>query len=308
MALNLLSYAGSCTEHGRSAIEMEEGDIIEFDYRHHRLALLTQHGKEAVMAPVLEPALGCLVQRVDGFDTDQLGTFTRDIPRDGSQLEAARRKARIGMELAGLQVGLASEGSFGVDPVQGAMPWNVELVVLIDQRHGLELVGMAQGPALRGHVQTGEWAVLQAFAERHGFPEHRLVLRPQHQDDERLIKGIADWVSLRQAFDACVAQAPDRQVFAESDLRAFAHPGRMQRIREATRDLLQRLLSPCPACRRPGYWVSQRLPGLPCADCGQPTRVHLAEVWRCPACAFESTRPRTDQQFAEAQHCDYCNP
>jgi len=53
--------------------------------------------KERVIAPVLEPALGCQIELVDGFDTDQLGTFTRDIPRDGTQLEAARKKARIGM-------------------------------------------------------------------------------------------------------------------------------------------------------------------------------------------------------------------
>ncbi len=65
------------------------------------IVLLTRHGKERVMAPTLESALGCRIEVVDGFDTDQLGTFTREIPRAGTQLEAARRKARIGMELSG---------------------------------------------------------------------------------------------------------------------------------------------------------------------------------------------------------------
>ena len=60
-------------------------------YRGQSIALLTQHGKERVIAPALEPALGCHVQLVTGYDTDQLGTFTRDKPRPGSQLEAARR-------------------------------------------------------------------------------------------------------------------------------------------------------------------------------------------------------------------------
>ncbi|HSM26634.1 MAG TPA: hypothetical protein VK855_00855, partial [Thioalkalivibrio sp.] len=53
------------------------------------LVLLTRHGKERVIAPMLESALGCRVDLVDGFDTDQLGTFTREIPRAGTQLEAA---------------------------------------------------------------------------------------------------------------------------------------------------------------------------------------------------------------------------
>ncbi len=63
-----------------------------------KVALLTQHGKEKVLAPVLEPGLGCRIEHVTGFDTDQLGTFTREIPRHGTQIEAARRKARIGMD------------------------------------------------------------------------------------------------------------------------------------------------------------------------------------------------------------------
>jgi len=72
---------------------------------------LTQHGKEGVIASVLDTALGCRVERVTGYDTYLLGTFTRDIPRVGMQLEAARKKARIGMQLSSLSLGLASEGS-----------------------------------------------------------------------------------------------------------------------------------------------------------------------------------------------------
>ena len=97
-------------------------------YQGQMIALLTQHGKEKVIAPVLEPALGCQVVRVEGFDTDSLGTFIRDMARVGSQLDAARRKAQVGMELSGCPVGLASEGSFGPDPFTGMFSWNIELL------------------------------------------------------------------------------------------------------------------------------------------------------------------------------------
>lgn len=43
------------------------------------------------------------------------------IQRAGTQLEAAHKKARIGMELAGLLLGLAGEGSFGSDPFAGIL-------------------------------------------------------------------------------------------------------------------------------------------------------------------------------------------
>jgi hypothetical protein len=81
-------------------------------YHHQRVSFLTQHGKETLVTPILEPALGCSIIHTDGYDTDLLGTFSRDIPREGRQLDTARRKARIGMTLAGSTIGIASEGSF----------------------------------------------------------------------------------------------------------------------------------------------------------------------------------------------------
>jgi len=221
---------------------------VSLDYVGQRIALLTQHGKEQVIAPVLEPALACRVERVSGFDTDQLGTFTRDTPRLGGQLDALRRKVRIGMDLSGLPVGLASEGSFGSDPFTGMLPWNIELLMLVDDRLGIEIVGVAQGAGHSGHLQTGDWASVESFAESAGFPAHHLVLRPQDQNDPRLQKGLSNWTELKASFERCAAHAENEQVFAEIDLRAFANPNRMHRIGEATLDLLKRIQSRCPAC------------------------------------------------------------
>lgn len=148
-------------------------------YAESRVALLTRHGKEGVIAPVLDAALGCRVERVTGYDTDLLDTFTRDIPRAGMQLEAARKKARIGMELSGLPLGLASEGSFGPDPMAGMFPWNVEFLIFLDDERGLEVVGIAQGKAIFSHLLTDDWAAVEAYARQAGFPAHHLVVRPE---------------------------------------------------------------------------------------------------------------------------------
>lgn len=277
-------------------------------YRGQSIALLTQHGKERVIAPALETALGCRVQLVTGYDTDQLGTFTRDTSRPGTQLEAARRKARVGMELSGLPVGLASEGSFAADPWTGMFAWNVEMVILLDDRLGIEVVGVAQGAARSAQLQTADWAALEQYAQQQGFPGHQLVLRPDGPDDPRLDKGLADWAALRASFERCRAGAANGQVYAESDLRAHANPTRMQRIGEATRDLLQRLQTECPACHAPGYGLVGREPGLPCRDCGSPTQTYRAEVLQCPACKHREVRARSDRDFAEPGQCTACNP
>jgi len=277
-------------------------------YAGRRIALLTQHGKENVIGGVLGLALGCRVERVCGYDTDQLGTFTREIPRAGTQIEAARKKARLGMELSSLPLGLASEGSFGPDPFMGLFPWNVEFLVFIDDETGLELVGLAQGKANHVHRLTGDWAQARAFAEQAGFPAHYLVVRPEGENDPRIKKGVSAWADLEAAFAWARAQSASGQVFLESDLRAHANPTRMEMIRLAAEDLVKKLRSSCPACGTPGFWLVERVAGLPCADCGAPTRETRAEVLGCVKCSHRLTRERTEPPYADPGRCDYCNP
>lgn len=277
-------------------------------YAESRVALLTQHGKEGVIAPVLDAALGCRVERVTGYDTDILGTFTRDIPRAGMQLEAARKKARIGMELSGLPLGLASEGSFGPDPMAGMFPWNVEFLIFLDDERGLEVVGVAQGKANFSHLLTDDWAAVEAYARQAGFPAHYLVTRPESEDDPRMRKGIAAWAELEAAFAWARAAAANGRVFVETDLRAHANPTRMDNIRLAAEDLVKKLRSLCPDCGTPGFWIVERVAGLPCADCGAPTRETRAEILGCLKCAHRETRERADRQYADPGRCDYCNP
>ena len=110
-----------------------------------KASLLTQHGKESIIYPQLFDSNGLKVIHVSDYDTDKLGSFTRDIPRYGSQLDAARKKARVGMELSGLTLGIASEGAFDNDPYTGMFPWNYELVLLIDDIRNLEIIGFLVG-------------------------------------------------------------------------------------------------------------------------------------------------------------------
>lgn len=281
---------------------------MDIDYRGEAVALLTQHGKERVIAPVLASALGVEVHHVQGFDTDQLGTFSRDIPRAGSQRDAARRKAEMGMRLSGLPIGLASEGAFGPDPFSGMFTWNTEIVIWLDHRNGLEIAGMAQEAARCAHLNTSLWSEVESFANREDFPRHQLLLRPEGPNDPRIVKGISDWEGLRAQFDQAQRQAVSGQVFIESDLRAHAHPSRMQNIGRAALDLAARLQSLCPACGAPGYAAIETVRGLPCTACGTPTSARRGEIWGCVACSHRHALWQTDLTEAPPAQCPNCNP
>lgn len=272
------------------------------------VALPTLHGKQAIIAPVLEPATGCTVRHVPEIDTDRFGTFTRDVARTGNQLEAARAKARAALAHTGLDLALASEGAFVSDPMAGVIPWNVEIVLLLDARHGQEIVGMAQGPARAGQGLARSADTLLQLARELGFPEHRLCLRPDHSEDPRVVKGLGGAEELLHAFQTALAQSTRGQVFVESDLRAHCNPTRQSMIRRATQDLCSRMLSACPACGRPGFALSGHRPGRPCRVCASATREPLAHLWSCTSCHHTEERRDGLPTLADPARCDRCNP
>ncbi|BDX21023.1 hypothetical protein TUM22923_03440 [Polynucleobacter sp. TUM22923] len=271
-------------------------------------SLLTKHGKEVVIAPEMLALTGCQVQHTDAYDTDQLGTFTRETPRYGTQLDAARKKAVIGMDLLSSKLGLANEGAFVTDPYTGVIPWNNELVVLLDHQHQLEIIGFSSAPAQSNSGYLNHWEELIKFSESALFPSHHLVIKPTDEHHPQSRKGIKNLIELKEAFEWAQAHSTKGMVFVENDLRAFANPTRMENIRKATLDLIQKMNSVCPQCQTPGYWIKDIQRGLPCNACGLPTEQEIAKIWGCLKCDHQHIEGMKVLKFADPSRCSHCNP
>ncbi|MBS3900119.1 MAG: hypothetical protein KGZ54_05850 [Dethiobacter sp.] len=277
-------------------------------YKNRKIVLLTKHKKEEAIKPILEKATGCRLIIESGFDTDIFGTFSRDITRTKSQLETARLKIREGMLLSGLDIGIASEGSFGPHPFIPA-PWNIELVLLFDQQENFELYGIHEsGETNFAQLTTASFEEALSFANKSGFPEHFLIIRPDDSESEQIIKGINNYEWLKEAFAWCVAESHSGKVFIETDMRAHANPIRMENIKKATEDLIEKLHNFCPNCTAPGFIVSERIKGLPCELCGLPSDLVLKNSSKCRKCSYVLERLHPNGQFAAAKYCHFCNP
>lgn len=280
-------------------------------YEGARALLATMHGKERVIAPLAARFLGLSLEVAPGLDTDAFGTFSRNVARTGSPLDAARAKIAAAFALAGdVQVALASEGSFGPHPHVPFAALNRELVVLIDRASGLELVGQhASLDTNFAHEVVTERAAALAFAERAGFPAHGVIVMGvrggQPAPDLTLIKDIAAPDTLADAAQAAIALTGAAHI--ETDMRAHRNPRRMRAIKHAMIDLVRRARSQCPKCARPGFGVTGRFAGLPCAWCTAPTLLTRAEVWTCAGCGHREERPVV-ATTADPMHCEECNP
>lgn len=281
-------------------------------YKNTVAVLATMHGKERVIGPVLAQGLGLRVALAMGLNTDRFGTFSREIERTGSQLDAARAKIAAGFEYAPYaRLGIASEGSFGPHPHIPFLALGRELVLLIDRERGLELTGHFASPETNyGHAVVSDTEAAIAFAERSRFPEHGLIVMGCVDETPApglaLIKNVFDVGGLEKAVGQVVAKCG--AAFVEADMRAHRNPTRMRAIKRATCDLVRRFRSQCPACALPGFDVTERIAGLPCECCGEPTRVIRAETLTCQACDYRQERPVTSAMTADPGRCGICNP
>lgn len=277
-------------------------------YDQREIVFLTKHRKDEVIRPILENETGCRLIVENRFDTDQLGTFTREIKRPKSQLDTARMKIEIGMQLANTDIGVASEGSFGSHPL-APIPFNIELVLLYDQKEAMEIYGVYEG-ADTNYSQTtiNSYDGAVKFAEKTGFPSHYLILRPDDENSQIIMKNIDSIDKLLDAFQKCQSISKAGNVFIETDMRAHANPTRMRNIEKATQDLISKLMNFCPNCSAPGFQVKDVIRGLPCEWCGLPSEMTRKLIYRCHKCKHEAEELYPRGRYAPAQYCNFCNP
>ncbi len=280
-------------------------------YAARTAVIATMHRKEEAVAPALMSTLGLIVTSAPGLDTDQLGTFSGEIPRNGTMLDVALRKARLGMSAAGVPLGLASEGSFGPHPAIPYIPAGMELLVFVnDEREIVVTESLITEQTNYDHLVISPGEASDAFLQKIGFPTHGLIVRPNEGEvASALAKGIVDPDRLTRAIEAAAAASSDGRARMETDMRAHFNPTRMRSLAILAERLAQRLARQCPACGAPGFGRTGSRAGLLCETCGTPTELVVAEILGCPACDYTEERLRGDGlQRAPPQHCPLCNP
>ncbi|PRY82866.1 DUF6671 family protein [Alkalibacterium olivapovliticus] len=274
--------------------------------------IATMHKKETVIAPILKETLGIELIVPEGFNSDQFGTFTGETKRTGNQMEAARLKAEGAMNQFGQTLSISSEGSFGPHPMIPFLPYNREIVLLIDKENDIEISGVAattetafKHKVVRNHSEA------HAFALSAGFPETGMVVKVSEgtKDPEDIFKGITTHRHLEESVHEALLKSTDQTIFIETDVRALFNPKRMKTIETATKDLVKNVLSLCPQCSWPGYSVTDSKKGLPCGWCKRPTELTLSLHYECSKCNYNEERlyPLGKEQ-ADPGHCSYCNP
>jgi len=283
-------------------------------YCGRRAVLASMHGKEAALAAPFISELEIELYAAPGIDTDQLGTFSREIARVGSMIDVAERKARLGMAITGCDLGLASEGSFGPHPQIPFLPAGRELLTFIDDGRELRISEALITDTNYAEVRAQTLAELEPFLARIGFPTHAVVVTPARDgralpEGAPVFKGLQTLSALKRAMATCADASDEAKACVETDMRAHMNPTRLASLSALGLKLAQRLASLCPACSAPGFGRVEIVRGLPCSACGAATEWISHETFGCACCALRETRVREDGlSCTDPSQCPWCNP
>ena len=275
------------------------------------IVLTSKHEKLSLIQPAFQEIAG-LTLAEEALDTDLLGTFSGEVERIFPPLETAIRKAELGLIKTGANLGLASEGSIGPDPLIPFAISNIEHMVLVDKIRGLiisesfrsfEIVKVSEVVAPGQNLKKLMWSV--------GFPEQKLIAMPNQVDGEgslNPIKAIFTRESLLDAIAECASQSKDGKARIEPDYRAHNSPSRAKNIIKVAEMLATRVSKLCPTCNCPGWGKVGYNYGLNCEACDTHDSTAMRqEVLGCASC---------DQKLAgvvlatnlRAENCQQCNP
>ncbi len=284
-------------------IELQE--TINFSGR--KIAIASMHQKNRVLAPILEKELG-LIPFVPKINTNQFGTFSGEIDRRYSPLDAALMKCNLAMDISRCDMAIASEGSFGPHPYIFFAKANEELILLVDRKNNLTFSAKVLSTNTNHDgLKASRPEEVAEFAEKIGFPEHGIILKDTEENFSMIQKDINSRIHLDKFVNDWFLK--NDQIWVETDLRAMRNPTRMKVIKEATTKLIDKINSKCPSCSFPGFWVVESISGLKCAQCGSSTQSTLAHRYACKECKFESIKEFPNKRFVEdPMYCDQCNP
>lgn len=275
-------------------------------YLDRRVVFATMHGKEKAAREPFERELGAEVVAAVGLDTDQFGTFSRDIERTLTPRLAARAKARLSLKLSGEHFALASEGSYSSS--FGPVVVHNELLLFVDDERGFELIESASAAApLVGARRCDTVTAALEHATRIGLPEQWVMVHVQVGSELIVRKGLRSRDDLELVVASLLQASPDHTVTVEPDLRAHASPSRATAIAQLSERMALRLATPCPRCATPGFGIVDVQRGLPCRDCGEPTRGIIADIRGCALCDRVEIVNRPERT-SSPEWCDACNP
>ena len=283
---------------------------LQHPYAGRTVLVATKHGKAEILRPIFaELGMSC----VEGtIDTDQFGTFSMEVKREGTVLETLRKKIHACLAKNPFApFVIASEGTFGAHQDFGFLPVGIEALLFYDVEAEIETYAeyVDLNPiAAELEFDSSDTETVNKFLAKINFPETGVIVYPANSTT-LVFKGLHSRKDVDESIDQITNLLGETRLMIATDLRANHCPTRQDAIREAGQKMIKKLQELCPACATPGFSCLDTSGALECDACGSETRLIKSEIWACKCCYYQEEKLRADGRTTAAPgECDVCNP
>lgn len=279
-------------------------------FNNRKALLVTMHGKEKVIAPLLGNAFNIELEVSKNIDTDRFGSFSGEVERKVSPQLAAQQKIFAAWNDYDHEILIASEGSFFAHPSNPFLSVNNEYLILIDRKNKVAVDAQWNSFNINYFKDTfsNENDAMTYCLER-GFPENGVILKCNTDScDPLIIKDITSVNGLKASLSVLFNQSLKGEVEIESDMRAHRNPLRMQNIATTAKHLVNNMRNACPHCQSIGFSIKNSVAGLECSSCGFPSNETKGYIYNCKNCDHEEFKAIQGELKANPGNCQICNP
>ena len=255
--------------------------------------------------------LGAEIVVAPQLDTDELGTFSGEVPRPDALVETCAIKAELAFRSLDVDCAIANEGSYGPIDAVPLVPSGVEIMAFLDRKRGIRII-----ETLSTHRTN--WRLLRFKAgdpnipmavKAIGFPRYGVFVLCSSDMAHPIKRGSIPWTTSSRPMNQEAKRSEDGMAVLIADMRAHRNPTRMRVLRALSWKLAKRLERLCPKCHAPGFGSIGNRRGLPCEACAKPTHWVHFEIDGCSVCGHADARPRKDgRTTATTLSCASCSP
>lgn len=199
------------------------------------IAIITKHGKEKIIGPILQAKLNIPYEHIC-LDTDKFGTFTNEKARKNIH-KSLKQKIKIASKHTKADIIISSEGSFYPHPYIFGLHLNTEHIAYYNRTNKQEIIVHENFTKLVFDKQiiTNELE-LNTFLKKNKFPSHKVIIEiPRLILKNKYIKDISDKSELLHLLKN------QKKFILHTDQRADRNPTRLKNIEKVTYKLIDQL-------------------------------------------------------------------
>jgi hypothetical protein len=269
------------------------------------------HAKELAVAPPFRRLLDAEIVVAPHLDTDELGTFSGEVPRPDALVETCAIKAELAFRSLDVDCAIANEGSYGPIDAVPLVPSGIEIMAFLDRKRGIRIIETLSTHRTNWRLlrfKAGDPNIVKAV-KAIGFPRYGVFVLCSSDMAHPIKSGLDTLDDVVSAMNQEAKRSEDGMAVLIADMRAHRNPTRMRVLRALSWQLAKRLERLCPSCDAPGFGSIGNRRGLPCEGCAKPTHWVHFEIDGCSVCGHAEARPRRDGRMTAAKlSCRSCSP